>query len=43
VLYTPEAMKDDVKAEITATSRKAERVTLEISALEVREAIRRWC
>jgi hypothetical protein len=42
-LYTPAAVKEDVRAEVRASSPTGGKVTVVITAGEIRDAIRRWC
>ena len=42
-LYTPDAVEQDVVAEVRAASLERDKVTVVITAVEVRDAIRRWC
>ena len=42
-LYTPDSVNEDVRAEVRASSRTGDKVTVVITAVEIRDAIRRWC
>ncbi len=42
-LYTPDAVEQDVVAEVRAASLEGDNVTVLITAVELRDAIRRWC
>lgn len=41
-LYTPDAVEQDVVAEVRGASLKGDKVTVVITAVELRDAIRRW-
>ena len=41
-LYTPDAVEQDVVAEVRAASLNGDKVTVVITAVELRDAIRRW-
>lgn len=42
-LYTPDAINEDIRAEVRATSPTGDNITVVITAVEIRDAIRRWC
>jgi hypothetical protein len=42
-LYTPEAVNENVRAEVRASSLTGDEIMVVITAVEIRDAIRRWC
>jgi hypothetical protein len=42
-LYTPDSVNEDIRAEVRASSPTGDKVTVVVTAVEIRDAIRRWC